>query len=65
MKRAEKKELMMMRAKEFAQSGEYADSTLIEIALRGEFPKVRQWLSRFAKQELDEMCRQARIRPAD
>jgi hypothetical protein len=59
MKMAQQRELMIMRAKEYAQSGDYADSMLIEIALRGEFPKARQWLSRFAKQELDEMCRQA------
>ena len=62
MKMAESKELMIKRAKEYAQSGDYADSTLVEIALRGEFPKVRQWLSRFTKQELDEMCRQAQIK---
>ena len=60
MKNVDKKELMIMRAKEYAKSGNYSDSALIEIALRGEFPKATQWLSRFARRELDEMCKQAR-----
>lgn len=58
MKKAEKKERMIARAKEYATSGKYSDSTLVEIALRGEFPGMK--FSKFEKQEFDEMCRQAR-----
>ena len=53
------KERMTERSLEYARSGEYSDSVLIEIALLPEFPKAKQWLSKFAKKELDEMCRQA------
>ena len=56
---AEKKERMRMRSVEYATSGKYSGSTFVEIALLGEFPKAKQWLSKFARQELDEMCRQA------
>ena len=59
MKKAEKRERMRARSVEYARSGDYADSTFIEIALLGEFPKAKQWLSKFARQELDEMCKQA------
>ena len=59
MKMVEQKELMIMRAKELARSGNFADSVLVEIELKGEFPKVRQWLSEFDRQQLDEMCKQA------
>ncbi len=57
MKKREKMELRRERAIEYAKSGEYSDSTSIEIKLRSEFPSIK--MSRFERQELDEMCRQA------
>ena len=57
MKKREKMELRRERLIEYAKSGEYADSTSIEIKLRSEFPSIK--MSRFERQELDEMCRQA------
>ena len=57
MKKAEKMERLILRAKEYARSGDYVDGVSVEIALRGEFPGVK--FTRFEKQEYDEMCRQA------
>ena len=60
MKKREKQELAIVRAKEYANSGEYRDWIQMEIALRSEFPKLR--FSRFEQQEYDKMCRQAQAR---
>ena len=57
MKKADRKERLISRAKEYARSGDYVDGLSVEVALRGEFPGVR--FTRFEKQEYDEMCRQA------
>lgn len=49
-----------MRSLELAMSGKYEDSLAIEIALRSEFGPVVGRLSKFERQQLDDMCTQAR-----
>lgn len=62
MKKSERREYMAKRARELAESGEYEDHIGVEIALRAEgFSEARQYLNnRFLRQEIDEMCHQAR-----
>lgn len=49
-----------MRSLELAMSGKYEDSLAIEIALRSEFGPVVGRRSKFERQQLDDMCTQAR-----
>ena len=62
MKKSEREELIDRRADEMARSGQYQDWGSIERALRAEgHSEARQLLdSQFRRQELNEMCRQAR-----
>ncbi len=62
MNKKERDELMNKRALEMARSGQYNDWHHIETTLcREGFPKARQWLdSQLLRNELDEMCRQAK-----
>ena len=62
MRKKERSEIIDRRADEMARSGQYKDWMSIEIALRGEgYREARQLLdSQFRRQELNEMCRQAR-----
>lgn len=62
MRKKERAELIYCRADEMARSGQYEDWFSIEIALRAEgYREARQLLdSNFRRQELNEMCRQAR-----
>ena len=49
-----------MRSLELAMSGKYQDSLAIEIALVSEFGPVVGRLSKFERQQLDDMCIQER-----
>ena len=62
MKKRERFELIDRRADEMARSGDYEDWGSIERALRAEgHREARQLLdSQFRRNELNEMCRQAR-----
>lgn len=62
MRKKKRVELMDGRADEMARSGQYENWLSIEHALRAEgFPEARQLLdSEFRRQELNEMCHQAR-----
>jgi len=62
MRKNERAEFIDRRADEMARSGNYQDWGSIERALREEgHPEARQLLdSQFRRQELNEMCRQAR-----
>lgn len=62
MRKSERFELIDRRADEMARSGQFPDWGSIEIALRAEgHAEARQVLdNRFRRQELNEMCRQAR-----
>ena len=62
MRKEELSELIDRRADEMARSGQYEDWGSIERALRAEgYREARQILdSQFRRQELNEMCHQAR-----
>lgn len=62
MRKSERAELIDRRADEMARSGQYQDWGSIERALRAAgHSEARQLLdSQFRRQELNEMCRQAR-----
>lgn len=62
MSKKERSELIARRADEMARSGQHEDWGSIERALRAEgYLEARQLLdSQFRRQELNEMCRQAR-----
>lgn len=63
MRKKELEEIVYRRADELARSGNYQDWRSIEIELRHEgFLKARQLLdSRFRRQELNNMCKQAQM----
>jgi len=63
MSKRDRAELIDRRADELARSGQYENWLSIEHALRFEgYPEARQILdSEFRRQELNEMCRQARM----
>lgn len=62
MNKKERSEFIDRRADEMARSGQYQEWGSIERALRAEgYLEARQILdSQFRRQELNEMCRQAR-----
>ena len=62
MRKSERAELIRRRADEMACSGQYKDWGSIERALRAEgYSEARRLLdSEFRREELNEMCRQAR-----
>ena len=62
MRKKDLAEFIDRRADEMARSGQYRDWMSIEIALRSEgYLKARQILDdQFRRQELNEMCNQAR-----
>ena len=67
MKKSERLEYMARRARELAESGKYDDYISIETTLRSEgYPEARQYLdNRFLREELNEICRQAKTRNID
>jgi len=64
MRKKERAELIDRLADEMARSGEYADWMEIEVALRHQgYREARQLLDdRYRRNELDGMCRQARLK---
>jgi hypothetical protein len=63
MKKSERQEYVMRRARELAQSGNFDRWSDIEFELRVRegFSEAREWLdTRFIRSELDGICAQAR-----
>jgi hypothetical protein len=66
-KKTERQEYVLRRARELAETGQYSGYQLIELALRHEgYAEARGWLdNELLRKELDQICLLARRRKGE